>query len=157
MAKEYHCSHSPWLNSPSLLRLSAVDSHSALPIPGALRPTGIEIAPAYLLLIGAIRRTPVGPGPPPPDTIGFWAAAGGRHSILILGAGASERLKLPRFAACVDCRIGDRAGRAPVGVCHWRIYDYGADRRRPQRLCAASFRHRHCSWIAGYLRHREHQ
>ena len=40
-----------------------------------------------------------GSGPPPPDTIGFWAAPGGRHTILIFGAGARERHFLPRSAA----------------------------------------------------------
>ena len=78
---------------------------------------------------------------------------------MIFGAGASERHKLPRFAACVVCRIDDRAGRAPAGVCRWHIYDYDADRafQRSERMYADSFSQRARGWDRGYQRYSDHQ
>ena len=154
MAKAYHCSRSPWPDSP----LHAATGGCFPPCtPHSCRPASNPCRGCPWLifsLFGADRCAPVGYGPPLPDTIGFWAAAGGRHSILNFGAGARERHKLPRFAACVGCRIGFSAGRARAGIPHWRILDNDADRWHSEWMRAASYSNRGCKWNPGHLRQR---
>jgi hypothetical protein len=70
MAKAYHSSHSPWLQSP-FFRPPVVHSCPALPNLVALRPTIAGVPLSYLLLSSVHRRAPVGPDLPWPDTIGF--------------------------------------------------------------------------------------